>query len=138
MNWVDIDEAVQKKKDNVYHLFIHKPTFRRLSSPSSGFWKVFKGNPMRHSPLSSLSVAVTIIVYYSSAENEIRYIIGIATEREDRGMSQEFPSLTFQNPEERGNSFRNAGLWIKIWYKSSFFFLAASSISTLFIKHILN
>ena len=71
---------------------------------------------MLHSPLPSLSVAVTIIYrislsaqHYKSAENEIRYIIVAATERGDRGECHiGFPSLTFQNTEET-ISLRNVG-----------------------------
>ena len=67
---------------------------------------------MRHSPLSPLSVAVTIIYRISfSAEVRVRYIIVTATERGDRGECRiGFPSLTFQNSEEGGNSLRKVGL----------------------------
>ena len=56
--------------------------------------------------VSSLSGSSNNIseVSLNSAENEIPYIIVTATERGDRGECHiEFPSRTFQNPEEGGN-----------------------------------
>ena len=48
---------------------------------------------------------------YNFTENEIRNIIATATEKGDRGECHiEFPSVTFQNPEEGGISLRNVGL----------------------------
>ena len=108
MKWVDIDGAVQnsKKWDNLNYLFTHKPTFPKLIPP---FFRVWKGQ-WRESNVIFPSVSSTTL---NSTENEIRYIV-TATESGDRWEYQiGFPSLTFQNPEERGKSLWNVGLLIK-------------------------
>ena len=83
-----------KKSEIIISIFFIKSRrFAGLFPPSSGFRKVNTRN---------------------SAENEKMYNIVSATERKDRGeWDILFPSLTFQNPEERGNEPPKRRLWIK-------------------------
>ena len=72
INWVDIDEVVKnsKKEDNLNYLLFINRRFGGLFPSSSWFWKISEGNPMLHSPLSPLSVAVTILYRISFSAEE--------------------------------------------------------------------
>ena len=143
---MDIDEVVQYKEDNLDYLSIHKPTFRRLFPPSSGFWKVSEGNPMWHSPLSLFSVVVTVIIFRISFSVKLycRPIILLRMEYDtlllllplkgetEGNVTLDFLHWLFKTLKKEGISLRNVGFWIKRLSKLSFFFFfwTTSSLST--------